>query len=234
MKHGYFHSGERRRVGTNGQVRELWCRHACQTRPTTMHNYEDTNLSQGSTTAVHGSYLLRRRLCSGGAPEPEPGGTEKFEDSGAGYEYVRDEGWIQLYSGTSSCCCSPVFVMLPKDDKKKDAGKSAKKDKDPENKSGGKAKKKKWSKGKVQDKLNNLVLFDKATYDKLCKEVPNYKLTTPAVVSERLKIQGSLARAALQELLSKGLIKLVSKHRAQVIYTRNTKGGDAPAAGEDA
>ncbi|KAM6158611.1 small ribosomal subunit protein eS25 [Rhynchocyon petersi] len=123
----------------------------------------------------------------------------------------------------------------PKDDKKKkDAGKSAKKDKDPVNKSGGKAKKKKWSKGKVRDKLNNLVLFDKATYDKLCKEVPNYKLITPAVVSERLKIRGSLARAALQELLSKGLIKLVSKHRAQVIYTRNTKGGDAPAAGEDA
>uniref|UniRef100_A0A2K5R8Y0 40S ribosomal protein S25 n=1 Tax=Cebus imitator TaxID=2715852 RepID=A0A2K5R8Y0_CEBIM len=120
--------------------------------------------------------------------------------------------------------------MPPKDKKKKDAGKSAKKDKDPVNKSGGKAKKKKWSKGKVRDKLNNLVLFDKATYDKLCKEVPNYKLITPAVVSERLKIRGSLARAALQELLSKGLIKLVSKHRAQVIYTRNTKGGDAPAA----
>ncbi|CAO2640319.1 40S ribosomal protein S25 [Lemmus lemmus] len=116
--------------------------------------------------------------------------------------------------------------MLPKDDKKKkDAGKSAKKDKDPVSKSGGKAKKKKWSKGKVRDKLNNLVLFDKATYDKLCKEVPNYKLITPAVVSERLKIRGSLARAALQELLSKGLIKLVSK---------NTKGGDAPVAGEDA
>ena len=102
------------------------------------------------------------------------------------------------------------------------------------NKSGAKAKKKKWSKGKVRDKLNNLVLFDKATYDKLCKEVPNYKLITPAVVSERLKIRGSLARAALQELLSKGLIKLVSKHRAKVIYTRNTKGRDAAAAGEDA
>uniref|UniRef100_A0A0D9SB62 40S ribosomal protein S25 n=1 Tax=Chlorocebus sabaeus TaxID=60711 RepID=A0A0D9SB62_CHLSB len=123
--------------------------------------------------------------------------------------------------------------MPPKDDKKKDAGKSVKKDKDPVNKSGGKAKKK-WSKGEVRDKLNNLVLFDKATYNKLCKEVPNYKLITPAVVSERLKIRGSLARAALQELLSKGLIKLVSKHRAQVIYTRNTKGRDAPAAGEDA
>ena len=98
--------------------------------------------------------------------------------------------------------------MPPKDDKKKkDARKSAKKDKDPVTKSGDKAKKK-WSKGKVRDKLNNLVLFDKATYDKLCKEVQNYKLITPAVVSERLKIHGSLARAALQELLSKGLIKL--------------------------
>ncbi|KAB0365936.1 hypothetical protein FD754_010092, partial [Muntiacus muntjak] len=97
----------------------------------------------------------------------------------------------------------------PKDDKKKkDAGKSAKKDKDPVTKSGGKAKKK-WSKGKQH-------------MTKLCKEVPSYKLITPAVVSERLKIRGSLARAALQELL------------IQVIYTRNTKGGDAPAAGEDA
>ena len=114
--------------------------------------------------------------------------------------------------------------MPPKDDKKKDAGKLAKKDKDPVNKSGGKAKKKKWSKGKVRDKLNNLVLFDKATYDKLCKEVPNYKLITPAVVSERLKIRGSLARAALQELLSKGLLKLGSKHRAQVFLHQKHKG----------
>lgn len=48
------------------------------------------------------------------------------------------------------------------------------------------------------------MLFDKATYDKLYKEVPNYKLITPAVVSERLKIRGSLARNALQELLAKG------------------------------
>uniref|UniRef100_A0A2K5CC67 40S ribosomal protein S25 n=1 Tax=Aotus nancymaae TaxID=37293 RepID=A0A2K5CC67_AOTNA len=99
---------------------------------------------------------------------------------------------------------------------KKETGKSARKDKDPVNKSGDKARTK-WSKGKVRDNL-----FDKATYDKL------------SVVSERLKIRDSLARAAPKELLSKGLIKLISKHRAQVIYTRNTKDGDAPAAGEDA
>ena len=124
--------------------------------------------------------------------------------------------------------------MLPKDRKKKDAEKSAKKDTDPVNKSVGKAKKKKWSKDKVQGKLKNLLLLDKATYDKLCTEVPNYKLAIPAVVSERLKVCGSLARVALQELLRKGLVKLVSKHRAQIIYTRNTKGGGAPAVGDGA
>jgi len=70
----------------------------------------------------------------------------------------------------------------------------------------------KWSKGKVRDKLNNQVLFDKATYDKLLKEVPSYKLITPSVVSERLKVRGSLARKALDELLQKGkciLLKVI-------------------------
>merc|ERR1712071_66329 len=95
---------------------------------------------------------------------------------------------------------------------------------------GGKAKKKKWSKGKVRDKLNNLVLFDHSTYDKLYKEVPAYMLITPAVVSERLKIRGSLARKALNELQVAGLIKQVVKHSAQLIYARTTKGDDAVAA----
>merc|ERR1711981_980311 len=87
---------------------------------------------------------------------------------------------------------------------------------------GGKAKKKKWSKGKTRDKLNNLVLFDKATYDKLYKEVPTYKIITPAIVSERLKVRGSLARKALIELCNKGVIKEVVKHSRMAIYTRPT------------
>merc|ERR1712026_154353 len=91
---------------------------------------------------------------------------------------------------------------------------------------GGKAKKKKWSKGKVRDKLNNLVLFDKATYDKLLEEVPTYKFITPSVVSERLKVRGSLARAGLKELLQKGLIRQVVSHSRQVIYTRAVKKGE--------
>ena len=71
--------------------------------------------------------------------------------------------------------------------------------------------------------LNNLVLFNQATYDKLVKEVPTYKLITPSIVSERMKVRGSLARKALRELLAKGLIKQVVSHNAQSIYTRLIK-----------
>merc|ERR1711881_118359 len=89
--------------------------------------------------------------------------------------------------------------------------------------SGGKAKKKKWSKGKVKEKLANLVLFDKNTYEKLLSEVPKQKLITPSIISEKLKVNGSLARRAVKELMAKGLIRVVSSHAAQNIYTRTTK-----------
>merc|ERR1712142_508801 len=114
---------------------------------------------------------------------------------------------------------------------KKDSKTPAKNPKKKEGGGGGKAKKKKWSKGKSRDKLNNLVLFDKGTYDKLYKEVPTYKLITPSIVSERLKVRGSLARRALLELTEKCLIKPVVAHRSQFIYTRVTKDNedDEPA-----
>ena len=119
--------------------------------------------------------------------------------------------------------------MGAKKDPKKDAKTPAKTPKKKEG-AGGKAKKKKWSKGKTRDKLNNLVLFDKNTYDKLYKEVPTYKLITPSIVSERLKVRGSLARKALIELMEKGLIKQVVAHSSQMIYTRMI--GDAPEGEE--
>ena len=61
-----------------------------------------------------------------------------------------------------------IFYLQPPKQQQK-GGKTSQKAKP--SGSGGKAKKKKWSKGKVRDKLNNLVLFDKPTYDKLYKEV---------------------------------------------------------------
>ncbi|XP_075495546.1 small ribosomal subunit protein eS25-like [Primulina tabacum] len=92
----------------------------------------------------------------------------------------------------------------------------------PAKSSGGKQKKKKWSKGKQKEKVNNMVMFDKATYDKLLSEAPKYKLITPSVLSDRLRINGSLARKAIRELMARGLIRMVSVHSSQQIYTRAT------------
>merc|ERR1719424_269791 len=105
------------------------------------------------------------------------------------------------------------MAAAKKADPKKDTKKAA-------SKGGGKAKKKKWSKGKVKEKLQNMVLFDKNTYEKLLNEVPKTKLITPSIISEKLKINGSLARRAVKELLAKGSIRVVSAHHAQTIYTR--------------
>ena len=80
----------------------------------------------------------------------------------------------------------------------------------------------KWSKGKVKDKAANLVLFDEEVYAKLYKEVPKFKLITTSIMSDRLKINGSLARHAIKELMAKGSIRMVTKHGAQGIYTRAT------------
>ena len=55
--------------------------------------------------------------------------------------------------------------------------------------SGGKGKKKKWSKGKVKDKILNKVLYDDETYAKLMKEVPKFKLISLSVLSDRLKVR---------------------------------------------
>ena len=54
---------------------------------------------------------------------------------------------------------------------------------------GGKQKKKKCSKGKRKEKVNNMVLFDQATIDKLLSEVPKYKLITPSILSDRLRVR---------------------------------------------
>eukprot|EP01059_Diplonema_ambulator_P008674 TRINITY_DN18348_c0_g1_i1.p1 TRINITY_DN18348_c0_g1~~TRINITY_DN18348_c0_g1_i1.p1 ORF type:complete len:112 (+),score=51.46 TRINITY_DN18348_c0_g1_i1:47-382(+) len=87
---------------------------------------------------------------------------------------------------------------------------------------GGKAKKKKWSKGKTREQLNNAVMWDKNLVDKLEREVPKYKVITVSVISERLKVNGSLARVALNHLSNKGLIKEVSFNSKIRVYTRAT------------
>merc|ERR1711966_336185 len=87
---------------------------------------------------------------------------------------------------------------------------------------GSKAKKKKWSKGKVKEKVVNAVFFDKALYDKCVAEVPKFKLITPSIISERMRVNGSPARRTIKDLMAKGLIRQVSAHASQSIYTRAT------------
>ncbi|KAI9802167.1 MAG: 40S ribosomal protein S25 [Piccolia ochrophora] len=85
---------------------------------------------------------------------------------------------------------------------------------------GAKKQKKKWSKGKVKDKANHAVVLDKATADKLYKDVQSYRLITVSTLVDRLKINGSLARRALKDLEEKGQIKKVVGHHNLSIYTR--------------
>merc|ERR1711907_439079 len=64
--------------------------------------------------------------------------------------------------------------------------------------SSSKGKKKKWSKGKVKEKSNMAVLVD------------------------RLRISGSLARLAVKMLEEEGKIRAITKHSKQWLYTRAT------------
>eukprot|EP00029_Vermamoeba_vermiformis_P004981 TRINITY_DN15_c1_g1_i1.p1 TRINITY_DN15_c1_g1~~TRINITY_DN15_c1_g1_i1.p1 ORF type:complete len:137 (+),score=38.56 TRINITY_DN15_c1_g1_i1:59-412(+) len=85
---------------------------------------------------------------------------------------------------------------------------------------GSKKEKKKWSKGKVKDKQSNKVVFDKETWKKLEQEIPKSKVITPSIISDRLRVNASLARRAIKELAAKGLIKKVADHNRIQIYTR--------------
>lgn len=72
----------------------------------------------------------------------------------------------------------------------------------------------------VKDKANHAVVLDKATHDKLQKDVQSYRLITVATLVDRLKINGSLARQSLKDLEDKGQIKKVVGHSKLSIYSK--------------
>lgn len=79
------------------------------------------------------------------------------------------------------------------------------------------------SKGKVKDKAQHAVILDKTTSDKLYKDVQSYRLVTVAVLVDRLKINGSLARKCLADLEEKGIIKPIVQHSKMKIYSTSTE-----------
>lgn len=68
---------------------------------------------------------------------------------------------------------------------------------------------------KQREKINNIVLFDQAIYDKLLSEVPKFKLTTLFILSDHLTTNESQARRATKQLMAHGSIRMVYAHASQ-------------------
>ena len=66
-----------------------------------------------------------------------------------------------------------------------------------------KTSKKKWSKGKVKEKLNNAVLLDPKQFKDVEKELPKMKLITISTVADRFKVAGSVARNLIRYFYEK-------------------------------
>ena len=81
-------------------------------------------------------------------------------------------------------------------------------------KGGAKTKKKSWTKTKVKEKLNNAVFLDEKQYERMIKEVPKILCVTRAVLCEKFKVGGSIARALIKDLARKQLIKPVGQQHS--------------------
>ncbi|KAL0249588.1 hypothetical protein GEMRC1_004818 [Eukaryota sp. GEM-RC1] len=82
---------------------------------------------------------------------------------------------------------------------------------------------KKWSKGRVRDKVNNNIFLTNELRSKLMKEIPTRKVITPFTVSESLKVTATVAKNVLKQLAAEGSIKAVSIHSTLPIYTRSVE-----------
>jgi len=86
----------------------------------------------------------------------------------------------------------------------------------------GKGKKKKWSKGKLREKKAHRVVFTKALLDQFVKEVPKkQKLVTIYNLVENYKINCSLARKGIRELLKRNLIAPVAPSGTYGVWTKS-------------
>merc|ERR1711991_719353 len=92
---------------------------------------------------------------------------------------------------------------------------------------------KKEVKVKTREKLNNATLFRPEGYVKFLNEVPKGRVIMPASVSDKFKINASLARRVLKDMSRQKLIDRVVSHSSCYIYMRTaaqTKLADEKAA----
>ena len=61
----------------------------------------------------------------------------------------------------------------------------------------------KWAGVHVKEKLNNAVFLNEKQYERMMKEVPKINCITRAILCEKFKIGGSIARALIKDLMEK-------------------------------
>ena len=98
---------------------------------------------------------------------------------------------------------------------------------------GTKAKKKSWTKVKVKEKLNNAVFLDEAQFAKVLKEVPKILCVTRAVLCEKFKIGGSVARAVIKELTKRQLLIPVGQQCSKFDLFKGAQAKSATQKAED-
>ena len=69
-------------------------------------------------------------------------------------------------------------------------------------------------------------------WDRIAKEAPKIQVLTTAVMCDKFKVNGSIARRTLRELLNKNLVKLVgdSHHTCSIFTGAQAKIGVQEAA----
>ena len=82
-----------------------------------------------------------------------------------------------------------------------------------------KGQKKKWSKGKVKDKLNNAVLIEAKVLKDMEKDIPKMKFISPSMISEKYKVVFGVAKQVLRLFLEqKKVTALDFNHHQCMLY----------------
>ena len=83
-----------------------------------------------------------------------------------------------------------------------------------------KGQKKKWSKGRVKDKLNLEVFVTQSLLKEMEKEIPKMRLITISQIVARFKVVGSVARNVIRHFAAKGdILPLDAQHQQCLLFT---------------
>merc|ERR1711897_93650 len=86
-----------------------------------------------------------------------------------------------------------------------------------------KSKKKKWAKGRVKEKKNNMAVLMPDEYTAAMRDIPKMKLVSVSTVSEKLRITGTLAYRLIRKLANEGTLKKRYDSGGFLLYTKSAK-----------